>query len=191
LQHVTVRRQRELFAGKAATAQALDDANGKEQASQANTETGRARIAAAQADLQVAEAEAQRLKALVGYDTITAPFNGVVTRRLVNPGDLVQTATSTRGAPLFTVQELDMVRVFADVPEEGAANIRPGRPATVTLYQAGRLAVHGTVTRVASAFDPATRTMRIEIDLPNPDLTLLPGMYAQVIFEPEAVNATR
>jgi multidrug efflux pump subunit AcrA (membrane-fusion protein) len=191
LQHVTVRRQRELFAGKAATAQALDDANGKEQASQANTETGRARIAAAQADLQVAEAEAQRLKALVGYDTITAPFNGVVTRRLVNPGDLVQTATSTRGAPLFTVQELDMVRVFADVAEEGAANIRPGRPATVTLYQAGRLAVHGTVTRVASAFDPATRTMRIEIDLPNPDLTLLPGMYAQVIFEPEAVNATR
>lgn len=191
LQDVTVRRQRELFAGKAATAQALDDATAKQQASQANTETGRARISAAQADLQVAEAEAQRLKVLVGYDAIIAPFNGVVTRRLVSPGDLVQAATATRGAALFTVQELDKVRVFADVPEEGAAGIRPGRPATVTLYHAGARAVHGTVTRIGSAFDPATRTMRVEIDLPNPDQALLPGMYAQVTFEPEAADAPR
>jgi len=139
----------------------------------------------AEADLQAAKAEAERLQALLQYDKIVAPFDGVVTRRLVNPGDLVQAATSTRTAPLFTLQKLDMVRVFADVPEASVAGIRPGLPADVKLYGPAGVTVHGTVTRIATALDPATRTMRVEIDLPNPGEKLLPGMYAQVTLGPE------
>jgi multidrug efflux pump subunit AcrA (membrane-fusion protein) len=187
LQLLTLKRQKELFAGKAATAQALDEANAKEEASHANAETGRANIALAQANLQAAEAESQRLHALLQYTRVVAPFTGVVTKRLVNPGDLVQAATGTRTAPLFTVQQLDQVRVFADVPEASAIDIHPGRSATVELYEAPEHVVHGVVTRVASAIDPATRTMRVEIDLPNHDQILLPGMYAQVTLGPAAV----
>jgi multidrug efflux pump subunit AcrA (membrane-fusion protein) len=187
LQLLTFRRQKELFAGKAATAQALDEANAKDQASEANAETGKAKIASAEADLQAAEAESQRLQALLQYTRIAAPFTGVVTRRLVNPGDLVQAATGTRTVPLFTVQQLNTVRVFADVPEASAVDIRPGWTAAVKLDETPGQVVHGAVTRVASALDSATRTMRVEIDLPNRDEKLLPGMYAQVTLEPIAV----
>src|SRR6202022_853069 len=108
----------------ASTAQALDEAQAKQGVSTANVETGKAKIALAEADLQAAKAEEDRLRGLLQYDKIVAPFDGVVTRRLVNPGDLVQAATSTRTAPLFSLQELDTVRVFADVPEASAAGIR-------------------------------------------------------------------
>jgi multidrug efflux pump subunit AcrA (membrane-fusion protein) len=189
LQLLTLKRQKELFAGKAATAQTLDEANAREQSSEANAETGQANIALAQANLQAAEAESQRLQALLQYTKIVAPFTGVVTRRLVNPGDLVQAATGTRTAPLFTIQQLDPVRVLADVPEASAVDIHPGRSATVKLYEGPERVLHGAVTRVASALDSATRTMRVEIDLPNPEETILPGMYAEVSFEPAAMAA--
>jgi multidrug efflux pump subunit AcrA (membrane-fusion protein) len=190
LQLLTLRRQKELFAGKAATPQTLDEANAKEQASEANVQTGQANVALAQANLQAAEAESQRLQALLSYTTIVAPFAGVVTRRLVNPGDLVQAATTTRTAALFTLQRLDIVRVLAAVPEANAVEIRPGWSATVRLYADGEHVVHGAVTRVASALDPATRTMTVEIDLPNPEEAMLPGMYAEVTFE-TAVSAAQ
>ena len=190
LQQVTLKRQKELFAGKAATAQSLDEAQSKEGVSKANLETGKAKIILADANLRAADAEVQRLQALLQYDKVVAPFDGVVTRRLVNPGDLVQAATATRTTPLFTVQELDLVRVFADVPEANVAGIRPGQAAEITLY--GNAAVtRGTVTRIAKALDPGTRTMRVEIDLPNPDEKLLPGMYAQVTLEGELQLAHR
>lgn len=185
LQQVTLKRQSELFAGKASTAQTLDEARAKQGVSSANVESGKARIKLAEANLEAAKAEAERLRALLEYDKIVAPYDCVVTRRLVNPGDLVQAATSTRTAPLFTCQEIDVVRVFADVPEASAAAIRPGLPAEVKLYGESALTVRGTITRLATALDPATRTMRVEIDLPNPEEKLLPGMYAQVTLGPE------
>jgi multidrug efflux pump subunit AcrA (membrane-fusion protein) len=186
LQLLTFRRQRELFLGKAATPQTLDEANAKEQASEANVETGRANVALAQANLQAAEAESQRLQALLDYTSIVAPFAGVVTRRLVNPGDLVQAATSTRTAALFTLQKLDTVRVLAEVPEAEAVAIRPGWPATIKLYTDPEHLVRGAVTRLAHALDPATRTMTVEVDLPNPEEAMLPGMYAEVTLGPAA-----
>ncbi len=183
LQRVTLKRQKELFAGKAATPQTLDEAQAREGVSAANLETGKAKIALGEADIQAARAEAERLQALLQYDKIVAPFDGVVTRRLVNLGDLVQSATSTRTAPLFTVEKIDVVRVFAIVPEASAGAVRPGLAAEVSLSGRPGVVVHGTVTRIAKALDPATRTMQVEIDLPNPDETLMPGMYAQVTLE--------
>ena len=185
LQQATLRRQKALFAGKAATAQSLDEAQAKEGVSKANLETGKAKIALAEANIEAAKAETERLRALLQYDLIVAPFDGVVTRRLVNPGDLVQSATSSRSRPLFTCQALDRVRVLADVPEASAGAVRPGLAAEVKLYGETGVSVHGTVSRIASALNPATRTMRVEIDLPNPQERLLPGMYAQVTLGPD------
>lgn len=191
LQQVTVKRQRELFAGRAATAQTLDEARAKESVSSATVETGKAKIRLAEADLAASKADVERLRALLQYDNITAPFDCVVTRRLVNPGDLVQAATATRTTPLFTCQELDVVRVFADAPESSAVGIHPGLPAEIKLYGPDGLTVRGPVTRIANALDPSTRTMRIEIDVPNPDGKLLPGMYAQVTLTPQSQPAER
>jgi RND family efflux transporter MFP subunit len=190
LQQVTLKRQKELFAGKASTAQTLDEARAKEGVSSANLESGKARIKLAEANLEAAKAEAERLQALLEYDKIVAPYNCLVTRRLVNPGDLVQAAISTRTTPLFTCQKIDVVRVFADVPEASAASIHPGLPAEVRLYGEAPLTVRGIVTRIAAALDATTRTMRVEIDLPNPEEKLLPGMYAQVTLgtEPQLMD---
>ena len=180
LQQVTLKRQRELFAGNAATAQMLDEARAKHAVSSAAVETGKAKITAAEADLNMAKAEAERLRALLQYDRIVAPFDGVVTKRLVNPGDLVQGPGSPRTGPLFTCQQLEVVRVLADVPEASVGGIRAGMPADVKVFGPAETIVRGALTRIASALDPATRTMRVEIDLQNPDEKLLPGMYVQV-----------
>jgi multidrug efflux pump subunit AcrA (membrane-fusion protein) len=185
LQEVTLRRQKELFAGKAATAQMLDETQAKHGISAANVEIGKAKLVSAEADLRAAKADAEKVQALLQYNRITAPFDGVVTRRLVNPGDLVQAAISTRTTPLFTIQQIDTVRVLADVPEWSAVGIHPGLASEVTLYGPGEIIFHGSVTRTATAVDPASRTMRVEIDLPNPDGTLRPGMYAKVTLRPE------
>jgi RND family efflux transporter MFP subunit len=181
LQQVTLQRWEQLFAGRAVTRQQLDEQRAKQGVSSANLEVGRADIALAEANLAAAKAEQLRLQALLEYTKITAPFDGIVTRRLVNPGDLVQAATSSRPqAPLFTCQEIDIVRVFADVPEANAAAIRAGWPAEVRLFGPAGQTLRGSVTRIAGALDPSSRTMRVEIDLPNLDEALMPGMYAQV-----------
>jgi RND family efflux transporter MFP subunit len=188
LQQVTLKRQEQLFAGKAVTNQQIDEQRAKESVSTATLEVGRADIALAEANLQAAIAEKGRLQALLEYTKIVAPFDGVVTRRFINPGDLVQAAISTRPTtPLFTCQKIDVVRVFADVPEASATAIRQGLPAQVRLYGPTGQTISGSVTRTATALDAATRTMRVEIDLPNPDEKLLPGMYAQVSFGPAIV----
>jgi multidrug efflux pump subunit AcrA (membrane-fusion protein) len=185
LQQVTLKRQEQLFAGKAVTNQQFDEQRAKESVSRAALEVGRADIALAEANVQAATADMHRLQALLQYTKIVAPFDGVVTRRFINPGDLVQAATSTRPTtPLFTCMKLDVVRVFADVPEASATTIRQGWPVQVRLYGPAAQTISGRVTRIASALDSATRTMRVEIDLPNPDEKLLPGMYAQVSFGP-------
>ncbi len=192
LEHITVKRQEDLFAGKALTDQQIDDARSKAQVSSMDAEVGRAKIAVAEADLRSASAEQQRVKALLGYNRIVAPFDGVITRRTLNPGDLVQAATASRTLPLFTCQQLDVVRVFADVPEANAAAIAPGTTAQIQLYgPTGPNTLQATVTRIAKALDPASRTMRVEIDVPNADERLLPGTYAQVTMDPGPKTAAR
>ena len=167
------------------TGQQLDEQRAKEGVSAASLGVGQADVALAEANLQAANADLGRMQAMVEYTKIVAPFDGVITRRLVNIGDLIQAATATRPtAPLFTCQEIDVVRVLADVPETNAAAIRPGSAAEVRLYGPSGRTVRSTVTRVAAALESSTRTMRVEIDLPNPDASLLPGTYAQVTLSP-------
>jgi len=117
------------------------------------------------------------------YSQIVAPFDGVVARRLVNRGDLVQAATATRMTPLFTVQRIDIIRVFCDVPESDVSHLHIADPAIVKPFGFDGKPFIGNVTRFSTRLNPETRNMRTEIDLPNPEERLYPGMYAEVSLE--------
>lgn len=198
LAEVTLKRQQELFAGKAITDQQLDDVKARAATTAAAAAVAQAKIAAAEADVaaaqanravaeaqvQVATAQSQKAQTLLNYTKIVAPFDGVITRRWVNRGDLAQAAVATRATPLFTCQRVDTVRIFCDVPETAAYALRPGASAEIKLYAPGTQPLRAAVTRSANALDPQTRTMRVEIDLPNPDGNLLPGTYVQVTLTP-------
>jgi RND family efflux transporter MFP subunit len=142
-------------------------------------------LAANQVD--VAAATVEKIKTLLAYTQIVAPFDGVVARRQVNRGDLVQAATATRTTPsagsLFTVQRIDTIRVFCDVPENDVPHLHVGDPAIVKPSGFDGKAFFGKVTRFSLRLDPETRNMRTEIDLPNPDERLYPGTYAEVSLE--------
>ncbi len=131
-----------------------------------------------------AQAALRQLEAMRAYKIITAPFDGMVTQRYVDPGTLVpQTTTPASGAtPIVSMATLKPLRVYADVPQSVAPFIRNGDPASVAVAEFPRREFRGTVTRHPEALNSVTRTMLVEIDLPNDDLTLYPGMYARVSF---------
>jgi multidrug resistance efflux pump len=202
-QQVTLKRQQELSAGSAITPQQLDEARSKAAMAAAGAGVGEAKVAAAQADIEaaqanrdvaaaqveVAQAAVEEVETMLAYTRITAPFDGVVTRRMVNVGELVQGSATTRGLPLFTLQQVETVRVFCDVPELQAAGVAVGDRADVKIYGLDGQVITAKVTRMATALNPATRTMRAEIDLPNPTETLRPGMYVQVSLMARPVRA--
>ena len=138
---------------------------------------------AADENIAAARSALKALGEIESYLRVEAPFDGVVTRRGVSPGDLVQGATASRSAALFTVQQIDTVRVFCEVPEGAAGGVVVGAEADVKLFGLAGQIVKGKVTRLANAIDPTTRTMRAEIDLPNASGVLRPGMYAQVTIK--------
>jgi HlyD family secretion protein len=198
LAQVTLKRQEELYAGKAATGQQIDEIRAKAEVAGAAAEVGNARIGAAEADLRAAEAnravaaaqvevalaDVKHLETLVDYTKIVSPFDAVVTRRWVNPGELVQAATANRTSPLFTCQQLSVVRVMCDVPEVNAAAVHVSDDAQVEVGGSAGRVIRGKVTRTAWSLIPQSRTMRAEIDLDNADGKLLPGTYAQVKLWP-------
>lgn len=199
-QQVTLKRQQELSAGSAITPQQLDEARSKAELAKASMGIGEAKISAAQADIQFAEASravaasqvdvasaaVDEVQTLLSYTQITAPFDGVITARQINIGDLVQSAAASRGPSMFTVQQIETVRIFCDVPELKAGGVTAGDRADVKVYGLDGQTISGKVTRVATSLNPTTRTMRVEIDLKNPGEALRPGMYAQVTLTPHA-----
>jgi RND family efflux transporter MFP subunit len=145
----------------------------------AQAEAGKAKedVKAAEAKRKVAEAEAARLRSLLDYRYLRAPFAGVVTRRGVDTGHFVQPAGAGKTEALFTVVRLDTVRVPVDVPEADAALVTKGAKAVVVIPALKGAEFSGAVARTAEALDPGSRTLRVEIDLPNPDRKLRPGLY--------------
>ncbi len=183
LQDVTLKRQEVLFTSRNIAPQDLDVARANADIAKADVGVAEANLSFAAAQVKLAAATVERVKTLINYEQILAPFDGVVARRLVNRGDLVQAATSTRTKPLFTVQRIDTIRVFCDVPENDVPQLHIGDPAIVKPYGLEGKPFVGTVTRFSFSLDPATRNMRTEIDLPNPGERLYPGMYAEVSLE--------
>ncbi|GIW84374.1 MAG: hypothetical protein KatS3mg107_0034 [Gemmataceae bacterium] len=131
-------------------------------------------IAAAQARKEVARAEERRLLALCNYCRLLAPYDGIITRRSVHPGDFV---TPNQQQPLFTLSRIDPVRVVLQVPEADAGWIREGQRIHVTLPGDSASPRTAPVIRTAWSLQTPSRTLRVELDLPNADGQVRPGMY--------------
>ena len=166
--------------------QELDDATAKDRASQAQVEAAKSALAAAQQQLEVARANQQHYSALFDYARITAPYDGVVTWRFSDTGSLVQAGTSnTSGLPVVTVAQVNVLRLRIPVPESLASKVRIGDSADVHVQATGEHFT-GKVARFTDSLDMSTRTMQVEIDVPNPTYHLQPGMYADVSAERRA-----
>jgi RND family efflux transporter MFP subunit len=141
--------------------------------------------------LGVSRADQSRLQTLSNYTSIVAPFNGVVTMRYADTGALIQagTASNTQSMPVVRVAESDLLRLRMPVPETDVAYIRTGEPVQVRVSATGR-SFSGSIVRFTRALDPGTRTMLAEVDVPNKDLSLDPGMYAETVLQLQQKNDT-
>lgn len=159
---------------------AIDFSKASKTAASADADKAEAQVLVAQAQLQLAEADRRRVAALLAYTKITAPFAGVVTKRQIDTGHFVQApsgTTATSVQPLFNVVRTDPVRIFVDVPEVDAPFVDKGMPTTIQVQSLQEQELSAPVVRVSWALDTLTRTLRAEIDLPNGDGRLRPGMY--------------
>ena len=136
--------------------------------------------AQAQATLAASEANVARLRQMVAFERVVAPFSGVVTRRNVELGELVGPAAPGAARPLFTLTQTSPLRVSIQVPQAAAADISVGTKVAVKVADFGGRTIDSTVVRTAGALDAATRSLQVEIELPNADGKLLPGAYVQV-----------
>jgi len=160
--------------------QELDDAFAKDRAGAAQVEATKSTYSATREQLGVSKADQLHYSSMADYSRIKAPFNGIVTWRYADTGSLIQAGTSNAGSmPVVKVAQIDILRLRLPVPESLAAFIKIGDMATVHVGATGR-AFTGTVARNTGSLDASTRTMQVEIDVPNKDGKLNPGMYADV-----------
>jgi len=160
--------------------QELDDALAKDRAAAAQVDAAKSALSATQQQLGVSQADRQHYSSLADYSRITAPFSGVVTWRYADTGTLIQAGTSNTGSmPVVKLAQVNVLRLRLPVPESLAAFVRVGDTASIRVGAIGKT-FPGTVTRDTAALDPSTRTMQVEIDVPNPKGELTPGMYADV-----------
>jgi membrane fusion protein, multidrug efflux system len=159
---------------------------------QSSFEVQQANVTAAEAAYLSAEANVHRYADLKSFGTITAPFDGVVTMRAAEVGQLVNAGTGGTGSAgggvgqaLYKVAEVDVVRIFVNVPQLYAAGIRVGSEARVSIREMPGRVFTGRVARTANELDVATRSLLTEVDIPNGDRALVSGMYAQVSFTVE------
>jgi RND family efflux transporter MFP subunit len=136
----------------------------------------------AQANLSAADANVRRLEEMESFKNVYAPFSGVLTRRNVDPGALINSGAQANGRELFDVARVDPLRVYVQVPQAYAPSMKIGGKAAVTLQEFPGQKFTGTIVRTADAIDMATRTLNTEVDVPNKDGKLLPGSYGQVHF---------
>lgn len=131
-----------------------------------------------------AKASLDQLVATQAYEVIKAPFAGLITARFVDPGALIPQSTtpSAGGTPIVAMATMTPLRIYADVPQSFAPFIKDGDRAKVTVAEYPQRMFQGAVTRHSDALNADTRTMRVEVDLENRDLALMPGMYAIVDF---------
>jgi RND family efflux transporter MFP subunit len=164
--------------------QEVDDAQGRDLTAQADVEAARANLEAAQSQAEAARAKRMRDSVLFDYAKIPAPFDGVVTQRYANYGTLMQAGTnsSTQAMPLVKLSEDDVFRLVIPVPESYVHYIHVGDPVSVNVSSLNR-SFPGKVARFSVEVKEDTRTMHTEVDVRNPDRTLLPGLYADATIQ--------
>jgi RND family efflux transporter MFP subunit len=138
-----------------------------------------AAVAVAEANIKAQEAQLRVLRQQKAYQSVVAPFDGVITQRNIDIGSLVQ-ADATSGTFLFNLMHSEVIRIQLYVPQDEAFGLAPGVEAVVHVPEMPDRNFSGTVTRIADALAPGTRTLLTEIDVPNPDRALAPGIYCTV-----------
>ena len=153
-------------------------------AQDANVQALEKAILAQRSNLAAAKANLARLQELQGYRLVKAPFDGVVTLRNVDVGALVNTGNTL----LYRIAQIGTLRTYVNVPQAYVTAVRVGQSAALTVSHFPGRTFQGTVARTANALDPATRTMLVEVDVPNADGTLFPGTYAEVDLSGSRTN---
>ncbi len=138
---------------------------------------------AKKAMVQSAQANVKRLEDLESFKRVYAPFAGVITQRNVDPGTLINAGNGGAAKELFDLAQIDPIRAFVAVPQTFAQSVRAGQHACLSLSEVPGQKFCGAVARTADSIDPATRTLRTEVDVPNPAGKLFPGAYAEVQFD--------
>jgi len=138
-----------------------------------------AAVAAAKHNVTAQENQVKQLHQQRDYASVVAPFGGVITQRNVDVGSLVQ-GNATSGTFMFEIMQEDVIRVSALVPQDAAFGVAPGVAAVVRVPELPDREFPGTVTRIADALQPGTRTLLTEVDIPNPDGALTPGIYCTI-----------
>ena len=155
--------------------------------SQQETDTQTNAYQQAVANLAAADANVRRLEQLESFKHVYAPFSGILIKRNVDPGALINAGSS--GTELFIIAKVDPLRVFTNVPQAYSPAITTGMQAYITLPEIAGEKFRGTVARTADAIDPATRTLLTEVDVPNKDGRLLRGSFGEVHFAPKINTA--
>jgi RND family efflux transporter MFP subunit len=145
---------------------------------------GIAQLNAARARVSQGQANVDRLTFMTGFKKVTAPYDGVITERRVDIGDLVSAGSTL----LYGMAQYEEVRVFVDVPQVASVDVGVGTVVRITASEYPKRVFEGKVTRTSEAIDPRARTLRVEVDLQNKDLALLPGMYIQAEFHLRSAN---
>jgi RND family efflux transporter MFP subunit len=151
--------------------------------SQQEVDQNNQNLAAQTANVEAASAAVGRLEQMQGFEKIVAPFDGVITLRKTDFGDLVNAGNAGAGRELFHISQNNIVRVFVTVPEEFTNQVKPGTKASMDLTELPGRHFAAAVTRTTDAIDASSRTLTVELDVPNPSGELLPGAYANVHFQ--------
>lgn len=161
--------------------QEIDDARSKDLVSEAQVSAAKSALASATEQVAVSTAEMQRVQTMIEYTRVTAPFTGVITKRFADLGSMIQagTASQSQAMPVVRLSENSLLRLILPVPESSVPTVHLGQQVEVQVPSLNR-SFPGKVARFADKVSVSTRTMDTEVDVPNPNLVLIPGMYAEV-----------
>jgi RND family efflux transporter MFP subunit len=149
----------------------------------ADYDSANARLQSAQADVALDQARVNQYAALAQFKDVTAPYDGAITNRDIDIGNLVTAGSTSSTTPLYVMTQNDPIRIFVDVPQSAAADLMQGNTAVQVQTQGGTGREYTSkVTRTSQALNPQARTLRVEVDIPNADAQFVPGMYVQVAF---------
>jgi RND family efflux transporter MFP subunit len=164
------------------TAGRYQDLIGSHSVSQQDVDQNNQNVAMLTAGAKGAAADVQRLEQLQNFERVCAPFDGVVTARNTDVGDLINSGGNGPGKELFRIAKIDTLRIFVNVPEDYSGSVRPGLPAKLFIAGFPGKDFPATVARYANSVDTNSRTMRTELDIPNHNGQLFPGTYASAVF---------
>lgn len=170
--------------------QEIDDAHSKDLVTEAQVSGAKSALAAANEQVAVSKAELQKVQTLIDYTRVTAPFTGVITKRYADKGSMIQagTASQSQAMPVVRLSQNNLLRLILPVPESAVPTVHIGQQVEVQVPTLHR-SFPGRVARFADKLSLATRTMDTEVDVPNANLVLIPGMYAEVNLTLDRHNA--